>query len=122
MQQFNYKGFLSYEGSDYADFSQHYSFSADDYDDDDKESAKAASQGVFGVSWSTLDSEIIAQTITGLISRAMSYRKQPQNSERNAIESALRIVNVAIFFKVAPDERKQFFYQSDRVTQAIAEE
>lgn len=110
--------FLSYQPEDYDDFEQHYT--DPEYDEEDEENGKRCAVEVFGKSWDNLTEEDLVQKAKELIQRA---RKAKKKDNVSPIQSELSILNIAIAFKVKDRQRQKMHYtQTDRVTQALAQE
>jgi hypothetical protein len=109
--------FLSYQPEDYEDFEQYYH--DPEYDEEDETNARNAASKVFGKTWENLTEEDLVNKEKDLIKRA----KAAQEEDVSQIQYELSILNIAIAFKVKdPQRQKKHYTQSDRVTQALAQE
>jgi hypothetical protein len=131
MEQFDYQSFLTYHGTDYADFVNHYTEpDEDEYSTEDIAVAQEGAQTTFGTTWDHLTPQIIAQTIDQLIKRTTNYRKQQKawkkskdgEEERTLLQRPRDVVTRAIYALVPRKDQKQFYYQLDRIYQGLTDE
>ena len=120
-----YQQFLTYQGGDYEDFEQHYApYDPEDYGEQELQNVQDNAEAVFGVPWADVDARRVAHALRLILIRARGYDDEDEDAaeELAAIQNQQYIAGLAIYYRVPEAQRMQFSYQSDRITQALAQE